>query len=79
MADEIDRLDWDVLTPSFHVPLKIIAAEKGVLVDGCKKYFACANEPKQLQILKGATHYFDDTPPMQASLFASTERWFERF
>ncbi len=78
MADEIDTLDWDKLTSSFHVPLKIIAAEKGVLVAGCKKYFSGAHEPKSLEVLKGATHYFDDTPTMQDRLFTTTHNWFQK-
>ena len=79
MADEIDGLDWDRLTPSFHVPLKIIAAEKGLLVAGCRKYFARAHEPKSLEVLKGATHYFDDTPTMQDRLFTATHDWFKKY
>jgi dienelactone hydrolase len=79
MAREVDELEWDSLTPSFHVPLKLIAAGKGILVNGCKKYIAHANEPKQLEILKGATHYFDDTPSMQNRLFISTKNWFQKF
>lgn len=79
MADEIDTLNWDRLTPSFHAPLKIVDAEKGVLVAGCKKYLGNAHEPKSLEILKGATHYFDDTPTMQDRLFTATHDWFKKF
>lgn len=78
MAQEIDSLEWDTLASTFHVPLKIIAAEKGVLMRGCKKYFTNANEPKALEVLKGATHYFDDTPSMQERLFAATHDWFKK-
>ncbi len=79
MAQEIDELPWNELTSQFHVPLKIIAAEKGVLVRGAKQYFAQANQPKQLQIMKGATHYFDDTPNMQERVFKASKQWFDKF
>lgn len=79
MAQEMDHLEWDKLPEKFHVPLKIIAAQKGVLMAGCKKYFYHANEPKALEVLKGATHYFDDTPTMQQRLFTATRKWFENY
>lgn len=79
MAREIDRLSWDELTPAFSVPLKVIAAEKGVLVRGAKRYSAKAHEPKSLEIMKGATHCFDDDEEMQPRLFESTKKWFDAF
>ena len=79
MAREIDTMTWDALTPKFKVPLHIIAAEKGVLVKGAKKYIAKANEPKKFEIVKGATHYFDDDEEMQERLFAITKSWLDKF
>jgi dienelactone hydrolase len=79
MAQEIDQLQWDKLSERFHVPLKIIAAGRGVLMAGCKKYFDHALEPNSLEVLKGATHYFDDTPVMQQRLFTATHKWFENY
>ena len=78
MAEQIDHLEWDGLPENFHVPLKIIAAQKGVLMAGCKKYIDHAHEPKALEVLIGATHYFDDTPTMQQRLFTATQKWFEK-
>lgn len=79
MAKEADALNWADLPKKFHVPLKIIAAAKGVLVPGAKTYFANANEPKELEILKGATHYFDDQDKMQELVFERTKKWFQKF
>jgi len=79
MAKQVDELAWDDLSKDFHVPLKIFAAEKGVLVKGCKKYLEAANKPKAFTIVKGATHYFDDTPRMQDRLFAASHAWFEKY
>lgn len=76
MVSQVDRIDWNALPRSFGRPLKLIAAGKGVLIPGCKKYFRQAYGSKDLQVLDGATHYFDDTPGMQDRLFAATHRWF---
>ncbi len=78
MAEEADTLHWEKLTSGFGAPLKIIAAGKGVLVKGAKKYFANANEPKAFEIIKGATHYFDDTDDMQERVFESSKTWLEK-
>ena len=79
MAKEADTLPWDDLTRNFHVPLKIITAEKGVLMSGAKHYFETANEPKDLAVIKGATHYFDDRPGMREEVFKVSEKWFRKF
>lgn len=79
MANEIDALSWDDLTPNFRRPLHIIAASKGVLVKGAKRYNANANEPKALTIIKGATHYFDGVPGVREELYRTTKRWFDKF
>jgi len=76
MADEADTLKWDNLTKNFHVPLKIISAGKGMLVNGAKHYFKTANNPKDLVIIKGATHYFDDMDTMPEEIFKISEEWF---
>ncbi len=78
MAKEVDALPWKTLTKEFFAPLKIIVAEKGVLVKGANAYFKTANKPKELAIMKGATHYFDDKEGMQEKLFELTKKWFEK-
>ncbi len=79
MAKEADTLKWAELPKQFRVPLKIIVAAKGVLVPGSKVYFEQAHEPKDLEIVKGATHYFDDEPKMQDHVFERTKKWFQKF
>jgi pimeloyl-ACP methyl ester carboxylesterase len=79
MAKEADTLDWDSLTSRFHTPVQIIAAGNGVLVPGAKKYFETSNSPKELKIIPGATHYFDDKVGMRESLFKSSHSWFNKF
>lgn len=77
MADQVDALSWADLPKAFHRPLKIFLAQKGVLVKGGKEYFKNASEPKELLIVKGATHQFNDKPGMQDGLFKETKRWFD--
>jgi alpha-beta hydrolase superfamily lysophospholipase len=79
MAEEANRLPWTELTKNFHAPLKIISAEKGVLVPGAKQYFKTANAPKSLTVLKGATHYFDDKDGMRENVFKISKQWFDAF
>jgi len=78
MVDEANSLKWDSLTKDFSAPLKIIVAEKGYLVKGGEQYFKMANKPKSLTILRGATHYFNDTEGMREKLFALTDAWFKK-
>jgi len=79
MVQEVERLLWDDLPKDFHVPLKIISAGKGVLLRGAKKYIQAAHEPKSLNVIRGATHYFDDTPGMQERVYRLSKDWFRRF
>ncbi len=78
MAKEAETLAWDDLTKNFHVPIKIISAGKELLVSGAKHYFKTANLPKDLIIMKGATHYFDDKQGMQEEVFKISEKWFRK-
>ncbi len=79
MAEEADRLTWHELPKRFHKPLKMIVAGKGVLVPAAKRSMRHAHEPQALDIIKGATHYFDDTEGMQEKVFASTKAWFDTY
>ena len=79
MADEATAFKWDNLTKNFHVPLKIIVAEKGVLVRGANHYFKTANNPKDLAVIKNATHYFNDTENMREKIFKISESWFRKY
>lgn len=79
MAKEVDRLKWNDLPKYFSKPLKMIVAGKGALVPAVKRSIKNANDPKALDIIKGATHYFDDDETMQERVFASTKDWFDTF
>jgi len=79
MAEEADHLAWANLTKNFRVPLKIISAGKGILVPGAKRYIQSAQAPKELTVIKNATHYFDDTPKMREELFRISKQWFDQF
>lgn len=76
MADEANTMKWDELTRNFHVPLKIIAAGDSSLVSGAKHYFKTANNPKDLTIIKNATHYFNDAEGMRENIYKISEKWF---
>ncbi len=79
MADETDTLKWNMLTKNFRIPLKLVASEKGFLVKGAQQYFKVANNPKDLTILKGATHYFNDTDDMREKVFKLSDAWFKKY
>lgn len=76
IVEEADIINWNNLTNNFHVPLKIIVAGKGVLVKGAKHYFKTANKPKDLTVIKNATHYFNDTEDMREKIFKISNDWF---
>lgn len=78
MADEADTMKWNDLTKNFHVPLKIIAAGNSMLVRGAKHYFKTANSPKDLAIIKNATHYFNDTENMRENVYKISDEWFKK-
>ena len=78
MAEEVDSLPWDVIAKNFKAPLKIILAGKGMLRNA-KQYLNEVKTEKDLMIVKGATHYFDDQKGMQEKVFRASEEWFRRF
>ncbi len=60
MFEENNSMDTIELIKNFHVPIKIIAAGNGILIDSGKKYFKNANEPKAFAVIDGASHIFDE-------------------
>lgn len=77
MVSEARKLRTEREIRNLHVPVKIIAAEKGILVRGSKWYFKHANRPKALKIIKGATHCFDEDGT-EEKLFNETVGWFKK-
>lgn len=66
------------LVRKVHRPIKIIAAGKGLLLAGAKKYLKSANNPKELVIIKNATHCFDEEGT-EEKLFKETLSWIKKF
>lgn len=66
------------LVKRLNKPLKIIAAGKGLLLEGAEKYFKAGTEPKELKIIKGATHGFDEEGK-EKELFDETLSWLVRY
>lgn len=79
MAHEADTLKWELLTKGWKRPLKVIAAGKGVLIKGARQYYKLAEGPKELLIIPGATHYFNDRPGMEERVYREAEKWFRKF
>jgi len=78
MYREAEDLDWDALIPNIHVPVKIVAAGESELIPGCKKYLKQANDPKDLTIIKGASHIFHEDGKAE-QLFKETFSWFKKY
>ena len=69
------------LTPSelikeMRVPIKVIVAGSGIMVDEGKKLFQNASDPKLLSIIPNATHCFDEDG-VEEKLFRETYNWFK--
>lgn len=79
MAKGVESIRWDDLTKNFHVPLMIVAVGHGALLRGAKHYFKTANDPKDLVVLKDATHYFNDKKERREELFKISDAWFKKF
>lgn len=65
------------IVSELNKPLKIIAAGKGILIKGSKEYFKVAQEPKDLTIVKGATHCFDEEGK-EDILLSETLSWIKK-
>ena len=76
MYEENKKLRPSELIKKIHVPIEIIVAGSGILVEGGKKYSQTANEPKALAIIPGATHCFDEDGT-EEKLFEETLKWFK--
>lgn len=77
MAEEFKTLKPARLASNIQKPIKIIAAEKGN-PKGSKEYFKYASSPKELVILKGVGHTFDEEGA-EESLFIETLSWIKKY
>lgn len=73
-----NKLKPSQLIKDFHMPIKIIVAGAGVLIDEGKQFLQNANEPKFFAVIQGATHCFDEDG-VEDRLFQETSNWFKEF
>ena len=71
MYQECVDFNPDHLSSRFTKPIKIITAGNGILLDGAKKYFEQANQPKELAVIEGAGHNFNEDG-VEEKLFEET-------
>ena len=74
MHNESKEVEWDNLIQHTQVPVKIICAGKGELVEGGKKYFEQANKPKEFIVIENANHNFFEEGTLE-KLLAETLAW----
>jgi dienelactone hydrolase len=60
-------------------PLKVISASEGIMTDLGARYIDAADEPKELVVIKGASHQFEDSDRVVAELFDETTGWLQKF
>lgn len=78
MHEESKEIDWDNLIQHIHVPIKIICAGKGTLIEDGKRYFSQANEPKEFTIIEGAAHNFFEEGALE-KLLNETLSWTKKY
>lgn len=66
------------LIRSMHMPIKIIVAGKGILVEEGNKLFQNANSPKDYAVIPNATHNFNENGT-EEKLFLETHNWIKKF
>ena len=66
------------LIREIRVPIKIIVAGLGIMVNEGNKLFQNANEPKAIAIIPNATHCFDEDGA-EEKLLEETYSWFKKF
>lgn len=73
-----NKLKPSELIKEMHIPIKVIIAGAGIMVDEGKKLFENAREPKAIAVIPNATHCFDEDGA-EESLFQETYNWFKDF
>lgn len=75
MYEENKNINAIDLVKNVDFPIKFINAGAGVLVEGGKKMYEVADEPKERVVIEGADHSFDKNG-VEEKLFEETLRWF---
>jgi len=78
MYDEPKKIMWDKLMDDINVPIKFLTSGNGPLVEAGRKYYSQARDPKELYVIKGAGHTFDEDG-VEEELFNETVSWFKKF
>lgn len=78
MYKENLSLNCDKLAASFHVPTKVIYAQKGPLRKAARSYYRHLAGNKEIVGIKNATHSFDEEGA-EEQLFTETLKWFKKF
>ncbi|OIP57334.1 MAG: hypothetical protein COX79_01165 [Candidatus Levybacteria bacterium CG_4_10_14_0_2_um_filter_36_16] len=78
MFEETQTLNPRDLIKKINKPSLVVVAGNGELVDGGKKFFKNANEPKKFVVIPNATHCFDEDGA-EENLFQETLAWFNKF
>lgn len=66
------------LIKDMRIPLKIISAGAGEMINEGKLLFQKANQPKDIAVVGGATHCFDEDGT-EEKLFQETHNWIKKF
>ncbi|MEX1111859.1 MAG: alpha/beta fold hydrolase [Candidatus Andersenbacteria bacterium] len=77
MAQEFKTLRPTEVAKKIQIPTKIIAAEGGN-PRGSQEYFDCMNGLKELVVIKGAGHTFDEEG-VEDQLFEETLKWVSKY
>ena len=80
MAKDSHRTKSLDLISGFHKPISFITVNdnKGGNLNGAKRMFEVAPQPKELVIVKGAHHNFTEDGK-QEELYSATVKWFKKF
>lgn len=70
--------DYTEYVKESKVPLKIIVAGKGIMVDSARDYFLKTKGPKAYYIVQNASHCFDEEGT-EEELLAQTIDWFNEY
>ena len=72
---KIIKQDNKAVFKEMHVPIKVIVAGAGIMINEGKKLFQNANKPKAITVIPNATHCFDEDG-VEENLFQETYKWY---
>lgn len=78
MVKEANKIDISALLEKITVPMKIICAGNGILITGGKKMLAMIQSLKEMALIKGATHNFEENNAEEL-LYKETLRWLKKW